>query len=172
MDNELDWILQDVVLKPHAQVPDTFPAWAPSDVVEWLRKCNGQFPFDMVTRFVALVTDQRMKGVWEWHQENYGEQGTEDHLSRTAFAFCYSAHSSCQLPRFPGNLSAVERAKYFAKVREHAAALIELLSATQFGRNCERLTGMYMDEVDADRLLENVEKDLADWGDDETGLSP
>src|SRR5690349_13323971 len=88
----------------HRSIPDTFPSWSPTDVVQWLKRTDIHFPANTVDRYIALITDPRMRGVWDWHTRAVGNEG---------FRFCFYVDSCCALPGFPGNLSAVERNKYF-----------------------------------------------------------
>lgn len=141
-------------------IPDRFPAWAPADVVEWLRHTGWKMPARMSACYVSLVTDSRMREVWNWHTDAVGAKG---------FGFCHDVYRSRQLPSFPGSMSASERKDYFAKIRKHATALINLLASTEYGRNCATVAGLTTQEIDNDRLAEIVERDLASWGENETG---
>lgn len=141
-------------------IPEIFPDWAPADVVEWLGSTGWKAPAGMSACFVSLVSDPRMREVWNWHTNAVDTKG---------FGFCSAVHASIRLPSFPGNLSAVERKTYLAKVQKHAMALIELLGSTRYGRNSATIRGFSTEEIDNEKLAEIVERDLADWGEDETG---
>lgn len=141
-------------------IPATFPSWAPTHVVEWLRITGSKAPARMASCFVALVCDTRMREVWNWHAATTSPDG---------FGFCFAIHGSRRMPSFPGSLTAAKRGEYLANVRKHATALADLLAPTEYGRNCASVAGFETKEIDDARLAETVERDLAKWGEDETG---
>lgn len=147
-------------MTPRKTIPDVFPAWAPKDAIEWLHLARRNFPVRTFNRFITLLTDSRMSGVWEWHHEAAGPKG---------ISLCWAVDRCCSLPSFPGNLSAAEREKYFAKVRKHAYALVELLGPSEYGSNSAYVAGFKTTELDNDNLPEIVQRDLAPWGVEETG---
>lgn len=141
------------------RIPDTFPSWAPADVVDWLRKvAHANVP--LIRRTILLTTDARMREVWDWYFKTGRDCG---------FDLCYAVSCSCALPSFPGDLTLNAREEYFAKVRKHTESLIELLKVTRYGSNCETLAGRTTEDIDQEKLADVVTRDLAGWGEDETG---
>lgn len=141
-------------------VPESFPPWAPVDVVQWLRANASSWPARMTSLYVTLVTDARMQEVWNWYTSAVNDKG---------FRFCFLVGRCSELPSFPGNLQESERNEYLAKVRKHAEALVELLAPTEYGSNSTSVTGISMVKIEDEALAKTVTRDLANWGDDETG---
>jgi hypothetical protein len=72
-------------------------------------------------------------------------------------------------PKKPAGMTRAKREAYFAKVRLHAEALLELIEDTKFSANSMHWKGMSTEPVDPEKLSSVVVRDLADWGEDEQG---
>ncbi|HJU08171.1 MAG TPA: hypothetical protein VJ727_06780 [Rhodanobacteraceae bacterium] len=146
---------------------DDLPPWAPSDVVKVLPRLVETLPVRTWNDYVRLLTDERMRAVWNWHA--VARSNANRTVFGSALGFCSSVERACRLPGKPGNLSAAKRKKYFQDVRRHAKALIALLEGTRYSSNSERYDGMSTTEIEPERLAEVVARDLRGWGDDELG---
>jgi hypothetical protein len=148
-------------------IASKYPDWAPSDMLAWLQrmdegpkasKVKGQFPLRL---FDLLLTDPRMREVWEWHARD--RAGKPDSVMTSSLALCSDVARATVLPGKPGNLPPKEREKYLLQVREHAQALINLLKDTRFDGH------IHGDEIPEGDLLKKVQQDLQPWSDQDDG---
>lgn len=140
---------------------NSWPKWAPSDITEWLEKTDANHHRIMHDLYVVLVTDERMKPVWEWHETIRTK--LPRYLGGSAFSFGQKIMSAMTMPRKPGNLPPKERATFMKAVRKHAGELSGLLQGTQFDGGGPRVL------IDTEKLEEDILNYLQPYGDDEEG---
>jgi len=172
-DDDLDDI-EPTTLLPIGELPN----WAPAEMVDWLRKCESKARVfgDEWNLYVTLVSDERMRPVWDWFAV-VGNQWRSVDLSpslakarsRSAFGFCFDVRRATLLPGKPGNMTISQRDAYFKKVRFHTEALIDLLDGTQYSIDSELYGGISSEPIAEDELIARVDKDLRNWGAEETG---
>ena len=148
------------------EIPRSFPRWAPDRSVKWIETFGPKWPdVPAVRLYVSLLTDPRMRSVWEWHETLKKNTRATD----SALALLFDADKSTRLPKFPGNLSQSERMQYLEKVRKHAIELIELLSGTIYAVGTTDAPPEGASPIDLEKLSTSIHRDLADWGAEETG---
>ena len=112
--------------------------WTPFRLRAFLRE-SRDVHFDDGDRelFMRLASDENMREFWEWldaTNDKVSDQGYElDPLS----VFWSAVRGTEQLEK-PASLPPKEKTKYLADVKKHAAALVDLLSSTQFDLRLDR----------------------------------
>jgi len=147
----------------------TAAKWAPVDMVDWMSKVEGSLSAASWETNMLLITDERMRSVWDWHSLTC--QRVKRELHRTSSSLALSIERAMMFPSKPGNMTKKKREEYFRKVRMHAIALQTLIQDTRFSSNSAGWSGMESTPIDPDELTDVVVKDLQSWGhgDDDQG---
>ena len=127
-----------MVPPPRARLCD-LASWVPADIVEWMGKVEGTYPVVLWNRYVRLLTDDRMRSVWEWHSTARNSATLE--LYRSSLTLLMAVDRAIAFPKKPGNMTKAKRDAYFDKVRLHAYALLQLIEDTKFSSNSEHWQG-------------------------------
>lgn len=144
------------------------PKWAPADLVEWLGHAGRKWPARQRNRYIRLITDARMREVWDWHSR--ARKTATRELYAWSLSFCMDIDRALSLPGKPGDMTKAKRTAYFEQVRKHTRALIKLLAGTRYSSNAATYSGHDTGNlIDNESLAETVVRDLADWGVDEPG---
>jgi hypothetical protein len=106
--------------------------WTPSELGVFLRD-NGISHMDQRDQdlFMRLATDERIKPFWEWLEATNDKLADEGYEYDPVSVFWTAVRGTERLEK-PANLPPKKKATYLSDVQEHAAALVELLSGTQF----------------------------------------
>lgn len=147
---------------------DSLPIWAPVEFVEWLKQMQGKLPLKKWNLYLTLISDLRMRTVWDWHAS---ERIKATHsIFGSALSFCMSVEGAMKLPNKPGNMTDAQRNIYFGKVRKHTEALIALLRDTRYSANSATHSGRQTDNaIDEDQLGSTVVRQLENRGELEDG---
>lgn len=151
---------------PVPAMPLTMAAsWAPADMVAMMRRMDGKLPAARWARYMLLLTDDRMRLVWDWH---FSERKNAIHeFYQSSLSLANSIDIAGAFPRKPGDMTKKNREEYFRKIRLHAEALRTLIEDTRFSANSAAWKGMESTPIDPEELPKIVAQDLKSWGDNE-----
>lgn len=152
-------------------IPASFPKWAPDGAIKWLQSVGPKHPdASAVLTHIAMLSDLRMRAVWEWHGKVVASTSDRPKpLRGDALSLLFDVERYTSLPGFPGNLSLVERTRYMAKVRDHARELLVLLSETVFNLCPIDSPPDNAEPIQEERLPKAMLGDLGNWGEDSPG---
>jgi len=114
-----------------------FPDWTPFDLRAFIRDSRDAH-FDDSDRALCmrLAADENMRLFWEW-LDSANDNAPDKRFDLEPLSIFWSAVRGTEQLEKPASLPPKEKEKYLAKVQNHAAALVELLSDTQFDLRLE-----------------------------------
>jgi hypothetical protein len=152
---------------PVPAMPLTMAAsWAPADMVAWMRREDGKLPAAMWARYMLLLTDDRMRLVWDWHlsvRKNATRELDQSsfELDQSSLSLAVSIDIARAFPSKPGDMTKKNREEYFRKMRRHAEALMTLIEDTRFSASLDSTP------IEPEELPRTVAGDLRSRGDNE-----
>jgi hypothetical protein len=115
--------------------------WAPAGAKDFIT-ARPRLPIELRNRYIRLLSDERMRSPWAWFVDVCSKDVKPQPYALSPRSFFPAIDTALNFPKKPGDLTKVQREKYFEKVKKHTTALLELLEGTTFSETSQYISKM------------------------------